>query len=147
MARPCEFNREVADAICERIAEGESLRSVCRDANMPNKATVFRWLATIPEFSDQYARARSEQAELYADDIVTIADEELDSQRARVRIDARKWVASKLLPKKYGEKSTVAHEGGESAVKIEALTPLEAARQVAFALALGQQALKQNSED
>jgi len=81
---------------------------------MPAMGTVFRWLAD-PEhtrFREQYAMAREVQAETMADEIVTIADgsglgvEERValSARDRLRVDSRKWVASKLLPKKYGDK-------------------------------------------
>ena len=66
--------------------------------------TVMRWLEAKPEFRDQYARARERQAHHYAAEIVEIADTEEDPAKARVRIDARKWVASKLLPKAYGER-------------------------------------------
>lgn len=126
MGRPSEFSQETADAICERLADGESLRAICADEDMPNKATVFRWLGAFPAFSDQYARSREEQAETLADDIVSISDEagtrsivndEGDEvlvafdatavARNRLRIDARKWVASKLKPKKYGDKVEV----------------------------------------
>lgn len=104
--RPSDFTQEIADAICERLAEGESLRKICLGDDMPNKATVFRWLGLHQSFSDQYARAREEQAETLADEIVEIADGNKDSdpQRDRLRVDARKWVASKLKPKKYGDK-------------------------------------------
>lgn len=122
MGRPSEFTQEKADAICERIADGESLRSICKDEGMPSRMTVFRWLAD-PErvaFRDQYARAREEQAEFYAESIIEIADEkeveatyqgedvrlDLSSSaiaRNRLRVDARKWYASKLAPKKYGD--------------------------------------------
>jgi len=74
MPRPLEFNEAVADAICERLADGESLRSICRDDEMPAKSTVFKWLGLIPAFADQYARARETQADSLADDIVDIAD-------------------------------------------------------------------------
>ena len=97
------------------------LRVICRADDMPAKASVFRWLGLHKEFSDQYARAREEQAEALADEIVSIADEQeatvrthdgmtevtFDSvavARNRLRVDARKWVASKLKPKKYGDK-------------------------------------------
>jgi len=108
MARPTDYNQEVADKICEAISNGQSLRSICDPADMPNKATVFRWLDRHPEFGDQYARAREEQAEALADEIVSIADEAAPEQvnQARLRVDARKWVASKLKPKKYGDKVT-----------------------------------------
>ena len=61
--------------------------------------------------ADQYARARELQAQHYANEIVEIADTDTDANRARVRIDARKWVACKLLPKKYGEKIDHSVEG------------------------------------
>lgn len=71
---------------------------------MPSFSTIKAWLAQDSEFSAQYARAREGQADTLADELVEIADEEPDPQRARVRIDARKWYASKLQPKKYGDK-------------------------------------------
>ena len=120
MGRHSEFTQEIADVICERIADGESLRSICKDEDMPNKATVFKWLAAQKEFSDQYARARESQAETMADEILAIADDGVNDTyldddgnertnhdviaRSRLRVDARKWLASKLAPKKYGEK-------------------------------------------
>jgi hypothetical protein len=120
--RPTTFTKELADILCERIADGESLRAICREESMPNKATVFRWLALDKSFSDQYAKARETQADSLFDEILTIADDSrsdtyLDDHgnmktdqevigRARLRVDARKWMAGKLRPKVYGEKST-----------------------------------------
>lgn len=122
--RPSEFTQAIADAICERIADGESLRKICAEETMPNKATVFRWMAVHKEFSDQYARAREEQAELLADEIIEIADDGRNDKyidpesrqdrvdhdviaRSRLRVEARKWVAAKLKPKKYGDKVAI----------------------------------------
>lgn len=130
--RPSDYTQAIADEICERLSDGDSLREICRTERMPKKATVFRWLANNKEFRDQYAIARDEQAEAFADEIVAIADEEctmvkhgdgkedkevevvFDSTavaRNRLRIDARKWVAAKLKPKKYGEKIEHEHNG------------------------------------
>lgn len=113
--RPTDYNQQIADTICEQLSEGKSLRSICLSNDMPNKATVFRWLNKHEEFSDQYARAREEQAEVYADEITSIADECEDDAvkvaKARLQIDARKWTASKLKPKKYGDKVTNEHSG------------------------------------
>lgn len=94
---------------------------------MPNKATVFRWLAAHEAFSDQYAHARDSQADTLFDDVLAIADqydtlsEALNPdliQRAKLRIDARKWMAGKLRPKKYGDKleldASLTHEAGDS---------------------------------
>lgn len=128
IGRPAMFSQELADAICDRISEGESLRSICLDANMPTKTSVFRWLNADKDFSDHYARAREEQAETLADELIAIADEEctivasedgntevkFDSvavARNRLRVDTRKWVVSKLKPKKYGDKLDLTHGG------------------------------------
>lgn len=112
--------QEVADEICERIADGESLRSICRDDRMPSKAEVFRWLADSSEFRDQYARARETQADTYFDEIIAIADDQdQDPNSRRIRVDARKWAAGKLRPKVYGEKLDLNHSGSVKFEKIE----------------------------
>lgn len=130
MARPSEFTKEVADEICERLADGESLRSICDSEHIPNKSTVFRWLAANDAFCDQYTRAREAQADALFDDVLQIADDgrndwmmrrgEDDAgwtangehiQRSKLRIDARKWMAGKLRPKVYGEKQEIEHTG------------------------------------
>lgn len=106
--RPSLYTPELAAKICERLADGESLRAICKEEGWPDANTVRRWLIEHEAFRAQYASARTDQAEGYAAEIVEIADTDKDPQRARVRVDARKWVASKLLPKVYGEK--LAHE-------------------------------------
>lgn len=131
--RPSEYTAEKADAICARIAEGESIRTICRDEDMPAKSTVFKWLRDIRGFSDQYARAKEQQADAIFEDILDIADDARNDwmerrgdedagwmangehiQRSRLRIDARKWMAGKLRPKVYGDKLDVEHSGGVS---------------------------------
>jgi hypothetical protein len=83
---------------------------------MPNRDTVYAWVRDNTEFSDMYARARDAQADHYVDEIMSIADSAEDPQKARVQIDARKWVASKLRPRIYGDKQEIEHSG---AMKIE----------------------------
>lgn len=110
--RPTVFDQGLADRICEALADGKSLRSICTPENMPSKATVFRWLGDNKAFSDQYERARDAQADSHADDIVDIADrKDLDPNDKRVMIDARKWTAGKQRPKKYGDKVDLNHSG------------------------------------
>jgi len=124
MGRPSEYSDEIAEAICEALVEGRSLRSICAAADMPAASTVFRWLAANEAFRDRYARAREAQADALFDEILDIADDgakdyvvDRDSDgsehkrvdhehisRAKLRVDARKWMASKLLPKKYGDR-------------------------------------------
>ncbi len=71
--RPTKHTKALAGIICERLAGGESLRTVCADEAMPDKATVLRWLGDDKtEFRDQYAHAREVQAEAIADEIVEI---------------------------------------------------------------------------
>ena len=99
----------MAENICEQIANGKSLRSICTEDGMPSATTVFKWLNENQDFSEQYARARDRQADHYFEEIVEIADSvEADSAavaKARLQVDARKWTLSKLAPKKYGEKT------------------------------------------
>lgn len=111
--RHSEYSQEMAEKITERLSNGESLRTICADEDMPAKSTVFKWLSQNKDFADQYARAREEQAETLALEIVEIADgaafaddSVVITARDRLRVDARKWVASKLKPKVYGDKTT-----------------------------------------
>lgn len=124
MGRPSAFSPEVVEAICTRLIEGESLRAICASDDMPHRNTVTRWIKENEDFQVQYARARELQADFIADEIIEIADEdcvvvrregeverlEIDSaavMRNRLRVDARKWMAAKLQPKKYGDKLAV----------------------------------------
>lgn len=106
--RPTDFTPELANEICARLSDGMSLRRVCEADDMPDRRTVFRWLNDNDDFSHQYARAKEEAADSLADDIEDIADGTLkgkyDPQAARVAVDAKKWIASKLKPKRYGDK-------------------------------------------
>jgi hypothetical protein len=104
MARPSIFSEELAAEICKRLSSGMSLRKICSENDMPNISTIMDWLSKNETFSAQYARAREAQAETLADQIVDLVDEEDDPAKARVRMDARKWFASKVAPKKYGDK-------------------------------------------
>lgn len=111
MGRPSEFTPEIANDICERLAEGESLRTICQDDDMPSRSTVRLWRSGNAEFSAQYTHARECQAETYAEKIVDDALVATDAALGRLRMDALKWAASKLAPKKYGDK--IAHVGGD----------------------------------
>lgn len=109
VGRPSKFSQDMAEKICEQIANGKSLRAICAEDDMPPMKTIYRWLEANEEFRHQYARARDRQADHYFEEIVEIADSvEADSAavaKARLQVDARKWTLSKLAPKKYGEKT------------------------------------------
>lgn len=132
--RPSKYSEEVADEICLRMSEGESLRSICRDDAMPGKATVMGWLGSNEAFSDQYARAREAQADHFADEILEISDDGSNDwmersdkdgessgwqingehiQRSRLRVDSRKWLMARMAPRRYGDKVAMEHTGPE----------------------------------
>ena len=91
--------------ICTMLAGGNSLKKILEsEQEMPSRDTVYEWLHDDANFSDNYTRAREAQADFYADEIADIADTENDPNKARVRIDARKWAAGKLKPKVYGDR-------------------------------------------
>ena len=112
MARPTKYIDSLADEICDRLSNGESLVAICKAPNMPNPSTVYRWLNANDSFCDMYARAREEQAETLADEIIAISDSCDDAQLGRLRVDARKWVAAKLKPRKYGDKVDLSSSDG-----------------------------------
>jgi len=110
--RPTDYSDEIAALICSEISSGRSLRSICDDADMPNRATVFKWLAKHASFNDQYAKAQEERTNHFAEEIMEIADEVTgDTQRDKLRVDTRKWLMSKMAPKRFGDKITQEHTG------------------------------------
>lgn len=132
--RPVEYTEDIAEEVCWRLAHGESLVSICRDDHLPHCATIYRWLARFPLFCEMYARAREDQADTNADEILQIADEmppEYTDEKGRTyldqtfiqwqknRIDARKWTAAKLKPRKYGDRMAVEGVEGGAAIKTE----------------------------
>ena len=120
VGRPAtEFDPAIANDICERLISGESLRTICgedRDPGIPCMSVVFRWITTNEEFAAQYAHAREVQGEVYADRAVHEALTAGDASIGRLRMDALKWAASKLAPKKYGDKIEHEHKGGVTLV-------------------------------
>ncbi|HEK0728968.1 TPA: ubiquitin carboxyl-hydrolase [Proteus mirabilis] len=115
---------ETAHDICSKLAEGESLRSVCRRPGMPSKATVFRWLSENAEFRDQYAKATEQRADALFEEILEIADDvfpdSAEVAKAKLRIDTRKWSLARMSPKKYGDKVTQEITGADGgAIQIE----------------------------
>src|SRR5271156_2609001 len=141
IGRPSLFTTELGDAICNRIADGESLRAICAEVEMPDKATVWLSAEGNKDFRNQYSRAREAQADSLVDDILLIADDARNDwmkrngenaagyqengevlRRSALRIDARKWLAGKMAPKKYGDKQQVEHSGPDGGpVTFEAL--------------------------
>jgi len=131
------FEQHIADIICIGLSEGMSLRQILKADTtgvLPAQSTIYDWLLRHPLFAEQYARAREEQADTNADEILEIADEkppEFKDDKGRTyldqtfiqwqknRIDARKWTAMKLKPKKYGDKLALGGDADAPPIKTE----------------------------
>lgn len=130
--RPSTYTKAVGDAICKRLAQGESLRSICRDADMPDRTTVQDWvLKDSPAgFALQYTQARDLGLDEIADECQEIVDDGSNDWmekhheghtayvvngealgRSRLRFDHRRWYLSKLAPKRYGDRTSVELSG------------------------------------
>lgn len=114
--RPSNYSKEMAVRICKLIATGnKGLNSLCKEhSDLPDYSTIFDWIAGNQEFTNLYEKAKQEQAEFLADEILEIADDKTSDtiirdgmevvdkeniQRSRLRVDARKWIAAKLSEK------------------------------------------------
>lgn len=144
--RPSVFSESVANKVIEGLVASKSLRTVCQADDMPHISTVIRWLADDRNvaFRAQYTHAREVQAEIYAAETIEIADDgtrdvvmtangpAVDHDhiaRSRLRVDSRKWYASKLAPKKYGDKLALGGDEQMPPIKVDAnvtLSPSEA---------------------
>lgn len=124
--RTSSYTDAIAVTICTRIANGESLRRICKDEQMPGMSTVMRWLRDREAFREQYAHAREAQLEGWADELVDIADSaDRDSKagvmKAKLQTDVRKWLMERGKPKKYGPRAgleVTGKDGGPVAVTL-----------------------------
>ncbi len=121
VGRPTDYTPELADRICELVATSTfGTKKLCKTHDwMPDDTCIYKWRYRHPEFASKYAEAKARQADLLAEEIIEIADDGLNDtyvddqgnvktdtdviQRSRLRIDTRKWIACKLLPKVYGQ--------------------------------------------
>jgi hypothetical protein len=103
-----EFSQAIFDEICRRIAAGgdrSSLRVICATPGMPCRETFNDWRKRTPELQAQYDKAREDQKDTFFEELVEIADTEPDPQKARNRMDARKWVWARMDPKRFGDRT------------------------------------------
>lgn len=117
MARPTDYTKELAEELCNRVADGNSLRTVCLSEDMPDKSTIFRWFRLYKEFNDQYAQACDERVEAQHEDLLELGDEAVRLAQwvndkvsnavvsaVKLKADNMKWSMSKMKPKKYGDR-------------------------------------------
>lgn len=138
IGRPTTYTEEVASEICERLSKGETLRSICKEPNMPGVTTVHDWRKKSKEFSVCFAQAREEGFEAIAEECLEIADDGSNdymtitkgdveynvedrevTNRSKLRVETRLKLLAKWFPQKYGEKVDVT-SGGE---KIQQTSP------------------------
>lgn len=113
LGRTSSYSKAIADVICERLAMGESLRTICNDEGYPNRKTVVNWKNNNEEFRKAYASARQDQADSYAELGLEVATTAEDAIKGRLAFDAYRWAAGKLKPGTYGDK--VQHTGANDA--------------------------------
>jgi hypothetical protein len=130
------YSQEMGDRILERLADGETLKGICRDEGMPDAKTVRRWamVGGVPGFGEKYSRARELGYLKMADDVLehadnSAADSYVDENgnrrpdhaavhRSRLQVDTRKWLLAKCLPKIYGDKQTHEVEAGDKLAEL-----------------------------
>lgn len=114
VGRPSKCTQELMDRICAELPHLDGgLEEICRAEDMPTSRSVFRWLADPEnvEFRQMYAHAREITGEIQAQRALADALEAKDAAIGRLRFDARRWAASKLAPKKYGDRIAHEHSG------------------------------------
>jgi hypothetical protein len=129
--RPRALTKQLQDEVCERIAKGETLRQISASEHMPTSETIRMEAVRSADFAAKYARAREAQLDRWEDELIEIADdgtndwqerENADGSkftvadrdhiaRSKLRSDTRKWIMSKRLPKKYGDRIMQEHSG------------------------------------
>ncbi|MDS1650684.1 DNA-binding protein [Escherichia coli] len=126
VGRPHGYTEEKALEICELVADGQSINKISKMPGMPNRSTILKWFRDVPEFSTMYARAKEIGFEVLADEIIDLADAEVNTDKDQLRrhqlmIDTRKWLLAKLQPRKYGERVTQEIVGNkeEAPVQVE----------------------------
>ena len=134
MAYTDKQKENIFNYIFKEITEGRALRNILKDKDMPDVTTFYVWLRADEEKSKQYAHVCEDRADAIFEEILDIADDSSGDvtfnkdgdavinsefvQRSRLRVDARKWIASKLAPKKYGDQSKLTLEGGDKPITI-----------------------------
>jgi Asp-tRNA(Asn)/Glu-tRNA(Gln) amidotransferase B subunit len=123
------YTDDLAVKILSRISMAESVRRICEDEGMPDIDTIYQWLfKDLNGFAERYARAKQEAMELKSEEIEQIVDsvqkDTASIAKARLQVDTKKWLMSKLAPKKYGEK-LVQEIGGIDGKPIQTQTSLQ----------------------
>jgi hypothetical protein len=154
---PLHEINEVMPKVLGRMCNGESLRAICRDVDMPHIGTVLQWVSVHEDLRIQYQAALAIRADTQAEEIIEISDDGTNDYvekamrdgtvgvvlqaeniaRSKLRVETRKWSMSRMNPAKYGDRNTTVLQGGDKPVEIATTTDLDMrslARQLAFVL-------------
>lgn len=137
MDRKSQWGEDTRELILDKLSIGKSLREICSVEGMPSESLVRKWVILDEAFGAQYTRAREAGMESLADEILDIADSQEGDvlktedgreitnhdaiQRAKLRVDTRKWIMSKIAPKKYGDRLDLNHTGSIDSISDDAL--------------------------
>jgi hypothetical protein len=142
--RKSSYTAAMGARVCQSLASGRSLRKTLKLAGMPRQKAVRLWLEKYPDFAERFAKARVQGIEAHIDGILDLADSATPENAAavRLRVDTRKWIASKIVPKIYGDHLTVTPDVppvlGEP--RNRDATLMEAARSIGLTLRLAAEA-------
>lgn len=154
-----ELTPELKQEIIERTANGESLKQILNDERMPSRFTINREEKRDNEFGADMKTARQVAADIYVDEMMEIADDAAQDikpdgtvnyelvARSKMRIDQRRWIAARFDPARYGDKVQTDITSNGETIEAKVISPMEAARQVAFALELAKRANTEGEKD
>lgn len=115
MARPTKYTEALAKRICDRLAGGESLRSICSDKGIPHWRTVCYWVVRNDAFFQQYVQAREAAGYAHADRIIDVVylmeSGKIDANTGKAMMDGLKWAAERMAPKKHSPRLLQEHTG------------------------------------
>jgi hypothetical protein len=154
-----DLTPELKEDIIQRVASGELLKHVLASPDMPSRFSVFREYERDPEFAADMKAARQVAADLLAEEVLEISDDAREDYksdgsinyelvaRSKLRADNRKWLASKFDPARFSDKVQTDITSGGEKIEAKEISPIEQARQVAFALELAKRSALQGKED
>lgn len=116
-SRPRDFDPALAEQICDRVSNGESLSVICRDRDLPLPATFLRWVKQDSILAAQFQEAQQFRLDVLAEEMLVVSDEVEDARKSRVQVDARKFLTERLAPEKYGQRSHLAMSADSAPAK------------------------------
>lgn len=126
--RPTDYTEDKASLVLAMMTEGMSIKKICETPGLPDPRTIYRWLSANETFRQNYAKAQIDRATVFAEEILEISDDSSDDilvdgdrispnsvsvSRDKLKVDTRKWLMSRLDPKRYGDKITQEHTGAD----------------------------------